>query len=110
MTNRMRLAKLQGSIKDRLKADVDRLQADFFQTISDEELRSYIALVTWLRGYSHMPRPLPTVIAKAFAFREKMPHDLIEAYRRVAAVEGELPKEFEEITEELLRIRHGRNN
>lgn len=88
MAARARLKKLEGVLIADLEAKVDELKAAFWKTIPDEDLQAYMAALNWLEGATHGQRPKPEVWAKAFSVRERMPHDLLEAGRRLAVAMG----------------------
>lgn len=98
MTAKTRISKLQRTIVADAEGDIDRLKSAFMATVDADELRAYWAVYIWLAGYSHGRRPTPATMAKAFAVRERMPHDLIEAFRKWAKASGQMPNAEGEVT------------
>lgn len=94
MTTKTRVAKIDAQVKKELEAEVKRRRDEFFETADDVDLQALSEVWAWLEGRTHKPRPKPIVWAKAIRLRERMPHELIEAYRRMLIAWGTKPEDL----------------
>ncbi len=94
MTTKTRVAKIDAQLKKELEAEVKRRRDEFFETADDVDLQALSEVLDWLEGRTHKPRPKPIVWAKAIRLRERMPHELIEAYRRMLIAWGTKPEDL----------------
>lgn len=94
MTTKTRVAKIDAQVKKDLEADLKRRLDEFLKITEDEDFQAWLEVWAWLDGRTHKPRPKPIVWAKAIKLRERMPHDLIEAYRRTLIARGTKPEDL----------------
>jgi hypothetical protein len=88
MTTKAKVAKVEAQVRQDLEAEFNKARDAFVADANIEEAQALVEVTRWLEGQTHKPRPKPIVWAKAIRFRERMPHDLIESYRRLLRVTG----------------------
>lgn len=85
---RARLDRVTAKLTADLYAQFEKRKDALYQTSDMECVKAWVEASNWLAGYSHEDRPKPAVWAKAFRFRESIPHELIELQRKLFTVNG----------------------
>lgn len=83
-----RLKKLEAKAKEDLLNEFNAAKEAYYATAKPGEVDALLAVWAWIYGMS-TTRPKRRVFTAAFAFRRRMPRELVAIYRRLLILDGQ---------------------